>query len=155
MNVRADLVDWRYSAYLRSAKSVASCAILAVNRFSLGCQILLNGERVLGGWKRSQPVLNPFESREINAGGRDARAQRSAFVSLLHDRIVAIPVELHTLARFLVPNRRQVGRADKLFRRKFIHGEIEFERLIGIEGIHAAGSPAVGPQELKLLSLGD
>src|SRR5271166_4826769 len=69
MNVRADLVDWRHGAYLRSAKSVASCAVLAVNRFPLGGQILLNGERVLGGWKQSQPVLNPFESREINAGG--------------------------------------------------------------------------------------
>ena len=65
-----------------------------------------------------------------------------AQVALVHRVVVAVPVQLHALARRLVPQRREVGGANQLRRRQLGRGPVELDRLVRIEGVHAAPAPS-------------
>ena len=78
---------------------------------------------------------------------RHSGAQRSAQISLVDGGVVPVPVQMHALARLLVPKRRKIGRADQFVVWKLVQRPVELNRFVRIECIHAA--PAPGRQKIR------
>jgi hypothetical protein len=51
-------------------------------------------------------------------------------------------VQVQTLAWLLIPQRREVRRADELLVRQTVDGPVELNRFVGIEGIHPTAAPS-------------
>ena len=92
--------------------------------------------------QRPDPVADALDRRVIDRHRRHARAERRAQVALVDRVVVAVPVQVHALARRLIPERRIVRRADQLGRRQLVEVPVELNRLVGIERVDAAAAPA-------------
>ena len=81
----------------------------------------------------------------VDRDGRHARAERRAQVPFVDRVVVAVPVQVHPLARLLIPERREIRRADDFIRRQPIEAPVELDRLVRIERVDAAAPPLRHP----------
>src|SRR5262250_1221868 len=143
--VGPDLLEGRDLAHvlageLAPASAMAGRAVTQIDGGALRRLGLIDGIRILGRLQGEQPVLDAPDGCEIDGGWRGARAEGRALVALLHHGVVAVPVELHPLARLLQPYGRKVRGPVLLLLAQLPEGEVE-EDLGRVEGVHAPGSP--------------
>ena len=81
------------------------------------------------------------DCRVIDGDRRHARAERGAQVAFVHRVVVAIPVEVHALARLLVPERGKSDAPISSSGGSLLEVPVELNRLVGIERVHAAAAP--------------
>ena len=91
--------------------------------------------------QRPDPVAHALERRVVDRDGRHARAERRAQVPFVDRVVVAVPVQVHPLARLLIPERREIRRADDFIGRQPIEAPVELDRLVRIERVDAAAPP--------------
>ena len=149
MTIRADSRDVFHQPHARAVlhavpelvAAVALEAMLLVERDSPRRGDLVDRIRIFRRRQRPDPVAHALDRRMVDGDGRHARAERGAQVALVHRRVVAVPVQVHALARLLVPQRRIVRGADKLRLRQPVERPVELDGLVGIEGVHPSTAP--------------
>ena len=116
--------------------------VLLVERRPAGRDGLVDRIGIRRRRQRPDPVADALDRRVIDGDGRDARAKRRAQIAFVHRRVVAVPVQVHALARRLVPQRGVIRRANQLRTRQLVERPVELDGLVGVEGVHAAAAPA-------------
>jgi len=112
---------------------VAGSALALVEGFAARGLGLINGKREGRRVQIQQKVRDLFEARRDYGLGRGADGHGGGVIALLELIVIAVPVQVQILARALVPNLRQVNRADGAVIR-----HMEYIEFGGIERVHAA-----------------
>ena len=97
--------------------------------------------RILRRRQRPDPIADALQRGMIDGDRGDAGAERGAQVALVDRVVVAVPVQVHPLARLLIPQRGKVGCADQLFPRKILEPPVELNRFVRIERVDASAAP--------------
>src|SRR4029450_13794190 len=125
---------------LAAIRTMAAGAVLGVDRLAARRLGLVDLEDVLRWFERQQPCLEPADRREIDSRRRGAGAERCVLVALFRPDVVAVPVQLHALARLLQPDRGKVDWRVALSLWQRTDREVE-QDLVRIEGVVAPRSP--------------
>ena len=97
---------------------MTTCAVLGVKFFALRAELRIDWERIFGRLLGEQPLLDARELFEIDGGRKRAGAECRAFIALLHEAVVTVPVcvKIFLFAQPLQPDRGKIAHADQLAR---------------------------------------
>ena len=126
-------MPWQPAQY--SAKSWRPCSIFDWS--------IAEGTGNGGAGRFQIQVRMRLDGGDVDRHRRHSGAQRGAQIALVHRRVVAVPVQLHPVTRALLPDGRKISGAVQFCLGNVVgaHGEIELDRLVGVERIDPAGTP--------------
>src|SRR4029079_3714401 len=93
------------------------------------------------GLKIAEPCGHALDCGVVDGLGRDAGAERGRQIAFGQRWIVAVPVQLHALARLLVEDGGKVAGAVALARRDRAQLHLDLHTLVRVEGVDSAGPP--------------
>src|SRR5262249_49803686 len=147
----ADECDWyhcadalvrlrRIAPVRRLACSVTARAMFLVDLRALRSKRGIHGIRIWRRLRGFQIFRHAQDAVNVKVWRERPRSERSGKIALIHRGIVAVPMELHSLARLLVPDGRKVNVPHQLLGIGVLHGEIE-QCFWSVEGVYAARPP--------------
>src|SRR5437763_16126489 len=111
--------------FAEAAAAVTLQAMFLIDAGAARGERLVDWLRILRRRQRPDPVAHALERRVVDRDGRHARAERRAQVPFVDRVVVAVPVQVHPLAWLLIPDRREIRRADDFTRRQPIEAPVE------------------------------
>ncbi|WP_371914248.1 hypothetical protein [Pseudomonas sp. NFACC14] len=157
VGVSAQLVDVGGDlAGVAAAEVVTTGAVFLPDRFALGDFLLVQGERPGRCLVAQQPVGHPVETRRQHRFRRRAHGHGRCVVALVDLVVIAVPMQVHGLPGFLVPDLWQIHGADGGVIREAEHHH--FGRVEGVGPPRSLGRtqllPGIGLLLLEQRTLG-
>src|SRR5437763_49275 len=103
MPIGVNLLDISNMAGLIACEIMTSSALLLINDPAATRTAGIDRERIFRWRQGPDPVVNSFEADIIDCYWSYSRAERSTEIAFVHGGVVAVPVQVQSLARLLVP----------------------------------------------------
>src|SRR5215471_21734016 len=106
MPIGANFADIRHFADVRSPELVTPSTVMAIKKRTVLSTILINRIGIRRRLQRvEKPVFDSLNGLDVYCGWCNSGTQRSTLVTLGEQIIVAVPMQMHSNAGFLVPDR--------------------------------------------------